>query len=35
MILGKRDGNASYTGFTLIPSAGTITGTVRVYGYNE
>jgi len=25
----------SYTGFTLIPNAGTITGTVRVYGYNK
>jgi hypothetical protein len=25
----------SYTGFTLIPGAGTITGTVSVYGYNK
>jgi hypothetical protein len=25
----------SYTGFTLIPAAGNITGTVRVYGYNQ
>jgi len=25
----------SYTGFTLIPTAGTITGTVSVYGYNK
>lgn len=25
----------SYTGFTLIPSAGNITGSVSVYGYNK
>ena len=25
----------SFTGFTLIPAAGTITGTVSVYGYNK
>jgi len=25
----------SYTGFTLLPAAGNITGTVRVYGYNQ
>ena len=25
--------NTSYDGFSLIPAAGTITGTVRVYGY--
>jgi hypothetical protein len=25
----------SYTGFTIIPASGTITGTVRVYGYNN
>ena len=25
----------SFTGFTLIPSAGTITGSVSVYGYNK
>ena len=25
----------SFTGFSLLPSAGTMTGTVRVYGYNE
>ena len=25
----------SYTGFTLIPSAGTITGSVSVYGFNK
>ena len=25
----------SYTGFTLLPTAGNITGTVRVYGYNQ
>jgi len=27
--------STSYTGFTLIPSAGTITGNVSVYGYNK
>ena len=25
----------SYTGFTLLPATGTITGTVSVYGYNK
>ena len=25
----------SYTGFTLFPVSGTITGTVRTYGYNQ
>ena len=25
----------SFTGFSLIPSAGTITGSVSVYGYNK
>ena len=25
----------SFTGFSLLPSAGTMTGTVRVYGYNQ
>jgi len=28
------DGNYSFDGFSLIPSAGTITGKIRVYGYN-
>jgi hypothetical protein len=28
-------GTTSFTGFTLIPSTGTITGTVSVYGYNN
>jgi hypothetical protein len=27
--------STSYTGFTLLPSAGTITGVVRVYGYRK
>ena len=29
------NGTTSFTGFTLIADAGTITGTVRVYGYNN
>jgi len=32
--LGLVDNNTQYTGFTISPSAGTITGgTIRVYGY--
>jgi hypothetical protein len=35
----SRGGNSSvttsYTGFTLIPATGTMTGTVSVYGYNK
>lgn len=27
--------SASYTGFTLFPTAGTITGSVSVYGFNK
>lgn len=29
------DVTTSYTGFTIIPTSGTITGTVSVYGYNK
>jgi hypothetical protein len=29
------DASTSYTGFTLIPDSGTITGSVSVYGYNK
>lgn len=29
------NGTTSFTGFTLIADAGTITGTVRTYGYNQ
>ena len=32
---GQTTVTTSYTGFTLIPSAGTITGKVRIYGYNQ
>lgn len=31
---GYFDATTSFTGFSLIPSSGTITGTVRIYGYN-
>jgi hypothetical protein len=30
---GRHTGSTSYTGFSLITSSGTITGTVSVYGY--
>ena len=32
---GSHSTASSYTGFTLIPSSGTITGSVSVYGYNK
>jgi hypothetical protein len=32
---GQHDLSTAYDGFTLIPSSGTITGTVSVYGYNK
>lgn len=32
---GMQVDSESFTGFTIYPSAGTITGTVRVYGYNN
>jgi hypothetical protein len=32
---GNMSVTTSYTGFTLFPTAGTITGTVSVYGYNK
>jgi hypothetical protein len=32
---GNMSVTTSYTGFTLIPLAGTITGSVSVYGYNK
>ena len=34
-ISGYFSGTTSFTGFTLIPAAGTITGNVRVYGFNQ
>ena len=27
--------STSYTGFTIIPNSGNITGTIQVYGYNQ
>ena len=33
--LAAYDGATSFTGFTIIPASGTITGTVSVYGYNK
>jgi len=32
---GVHQVNTSYTGFSLLPVAGTLTATVRVYGYRE
>ena len=34
-VAGNMSVTTSYTGFTLIPSAGTMTGSVSVYGYNK
>jgi hypothetical protein len=31
----RHNQSVSYDGFTLLPNSGTITGTVRVYGYNN
>jgi hypothetical protein len=33
--LATHNQNTSYTGFTIFPDAGTITGTISVYGYNK
>jgi hypothetical protein len=35
MKTGQTTVTTSYTGFTLFPSSGTMTGTVSVYGYNK
>jgi len=35
IVNGSVKNTNSYTGFTIIPASGTITGTVRVYGYNN
>jgi hypothetical protein len=32
---GQHTATTAYDGFTILPSAGTITGTVRVYGYRN
>lgn len=32
---GRHTGSTSFTGFSLITSSGTITGSVSVYGYNK
>lgn len=32
---GQHSLQTSYTGFTLIPASGNVTGVVRVYGYNN
>ena len=32
---GYFDATTSFTGFTIYPGSGNITGTVRVYGYNQ
>jgi hypothetical protein len=33
--MGFHNQSTSYTGFTIFPASGTITGTVSVYGYNK
>ena len=35
MVFGSHDLSTSYDGFSLIISAGTMTGSVSVYGYNK
>jgi hypothetical protein len=35
VLLGRNTNATSYTGFSLLPSAGTITGNVSVYGFNK
>jgi hypothetical protein len=35
LIYGMTTVTTSYTGFTLFPSSGTMTGTVQVYGYKD
>jgi hypothetical protein len=32
---GNHGGSTSFTGFTLFPSSGNITGTIQVYGYKK
>ena len=32
---GSFNDTTSFTGFSIIPGSGTITGSVRVYGYNQ
>jgi hypothetical protein len=32
---GKFNATTSFTGFTIIPGAGNISGTVQVFGYNK
>jgi hypothetical protein len=32
---GTYNGAAAFDGFTIFPSAGTITGTIQVFGYND
>jgi hypothetical protein len=32
---GRLNTTTQYTGFTMLPTAGTITGTVKVYGYSN
>tara|TARA_R110000823_G_scaffold298219_1_gene418509 strand:- start:62 stop:409 length:348 start_codon:yes stop_codon:yes gene_type:complete len=34
-VMGELDLATSYDGLTLTPSAGTITGTLRIYGYKN
>jgi hypothetical protein len=35
LIYGMTTVTTSYTGFTLLPSSGTMTGTVAVYGFRD
>jgi len=32
---GFLDNSTSYTGFSLVPTAGNITGSVQTYGFNQ
>jgi hypothetical protein len=35
LVMGYVDLNTSFDGFTILPGAGNITGTIRVYGYRN
>ncbi len=33
LLMGKRDSNVSFTGFTILTSTGTVSGSISVFGY--
>jgi hypothetical protein len=35
LLTGAHTGNTSFDGFTIIQSTGSISGTIRVYGYKN